>query len=166
MDPGRIAGHLSVPANVARFYRDDITVLVIYPNIRYWPFAVHLPSTAPTVPAEQVLLLFFCSYLNFSAPTPRCILFCWWARLHISCIKLYYIHFYLFSLCFHTAKMWFRKKCTYITCMLYATISLRPDTRFSHCASIWKPFFSLDVIRSYKSIIMHQCFCFSVISLS
>ncbi|BHF74801.1 [Pyruvate dehydrogenase [acetyl-transferring]]-phosphatase 1, mitochondrial [Sparganum proliferum] len=33
MDTSRIAMHLSVPANVARFYRDDITVLVIYPNM-------------------------------------------------------------------------------------------------------------------------------------
>ncbi|CUT98861.1 protein phosphatase 2C [Echinococcus multilocularis] len=32
MDPARIAMHLSVPANVARFYRDDITVQVIYPT--------------------------------------------------------------------------------------------------------------------------------------
>ncbi|KAM7536617.1 hypothetical protein Aperf_G00000087391 [Anoplocephala perfoliata] len=31
MDTARIAMHLSVPANVARFYRDDITVQVIYP---------------------------------------------------------------------------------------------------------------------------------------
>nr|CDS29603.1 protein phosphatase 2C [Hymenolepis microstoma] len=30
MDTARIAMHLSVPANVARFYRDDITVQVIY----------------------------------------------------------------------------------------------------------------------------------------
>ncbi|VDO11655.1 unnamed protein product [Rodentolepis nana] len=32
MDTARIAMHLSVPANVARFYRDDITVQVIYLN--------------------------------------------------------------------------------------------------------------------------------------
>ncbi|VUZ42529.1 unnamed protein product [Hymenolepis diminuta] len=32
MDTARIAMHLSVPANVARFYRDDITVQVIYPT--------------------------------------------------------------------------------------------------------------------------------------
>ncbi|KAL5105025.1 Pyruvate dehydrogenase acetyl-transferring-phosphatase 2 mitochondrial [Taenia crassiceps] len=32
MDPARIAMHLSIPANVARFYRDDITVQVIYPT--------------------------------------------------------------------------------------------------------------------------------------
>ncbi|VDD80299.1 unnamed protein product [Mesocestoides corti] len=32
MDTSRIAMHLSVPSNMARFYRDDITVQVVYPT--------------------------------------------------------------------------------------------------------------------------------------
>ncbi|VEL15081.1 unnamed protein product [Protopolystoma xenopodis] len=37
MDSNRIATLLSVPANIARYYRDDITVIVIYPPSAFDP---------------------------------------------------------------------------------------------------------------------------------